>query len=98
MHLQRRLQISQKTLKPLMRPERTHFFGEIPQMRSQTKFTHTLNLGDSVYAQTAAKDRKEYGGLKVDQARRLKELEQENMKLKRLDSPEKTATSRALTR
>lgn len=28
--------------------------------------------------------RKEYGGLKVDQARRLKELEQENAKLKRL--------------
>jgi putative transposase len=28
--------------------------------------------------------RKEYGGLKVDQARRLKELEQENSKLKRL--------------
>ncbi len=30
--------------------------------------------------------RKEYGGLKVDQARRLKELEQENAKLKRLVS------------
>ncbi len=28
--------------------------------------------------------RKEYGGLKVDQARRLKELEQENSRLKRL--------------
>ena len=28
--------------------------------------------------------RKEYGGLQVDQARRLKELEQENSKLKRL--------------
>ena len=30
--------------------------------------------------------RKEYGGLKVDQARRLKELEQENSKMKRLVS------------
>jgi septal ring factor EnvC (AmiA/AmiB activator) len=30
--------------------------------------------------------RKEYGGLQVDQARRLKELEQENGKLKRLVS------------
>jgi transposase-like protein len=30
--------------------------------------------------------RKEYGGLQVDQARRLKELEQENSKLKRLVS------------
>jgi putative transposase len=28
--------------------------------------------------------RKEYGGLKVDQAKRLKELEQENKRLKRL--------------
>jgi hypothetical protein len=28
--------------------------------------------------------RKEYGGLQVDQARRLKDLEQENAKLKRL--------------
>ena len=27
--------------------------------------------------------RKEYGGLKIDQARRLKELEQENARLKR---------------
>ncbi len=27
--------------------------------------------------------RREYGGLKVDQARRLKELEQENIRLKR---------------
>jgi putative transposase len=30
--------------------------------------------------------RKEYGGLQVDQARRLKELEHENAKLKRLVS------------
>jgi len=28
--------------------------------------------------------RKEYGGMRVDQARRLKELEQENTRLKRL--------------
>jgi transposase-like protein len=28
--------------------------------------------------------RKEYGGLKLDQAKRLKELEKENLKLKRL--------------
>ena len=36
--------------------------------------------------QTYYRWRKEYGGLKVDQARRLKELEQENTKLKRLVS------------
>ena len=34
--------------------------------------------------QTYYRWRKEYGGLQVDQAKRLKELEQENTKLKRL--------------
>ena len=34
--------------------------------------------------QTYFRWRKEYGGLQVDQAKRLKELEQENSKLKRL--------------
>ena len=36
--------------------------------------------------QTYYRWRKEFDGLKVDQARRLKELEQENAKLKRLVS------------
>ena len=34
--------------------------------------------------QTYYRWRKEYGGLKIDQARRFKELEQENARLKRL--------------
>lgn len=34
--------------------------------------------------QTYYRWRKEYGGLKLDQAKRLKELEKENLKLKRL--------------
>lgn len=34
--------------------------------------------------QTYYRWRREFGGLKVDQAKRLKELEQENSKLKRL--------------
>ena len=34
--------------------------------------------------QTYYRWRKEFGGLQVDQARRLKELEQENAKLKRI--------------
>ena len=38
----------------------------------------------SITEQTYYRWRKEYGGLQVDQARRLKELEQENAKLKRL--------------
>ena len=34
--------------------------------------------------QTYYRWRKEYGGLKIDQAKRLKELENENARLKRL--------------
>lgn len=37
-----------------------------------------------IVEQTYYRWRKEYGGLKVDQAKRLKQLEQENSKLKRL--------------
>ncbi len=39
-----------------------------------------------IMEQTYYRWRKEFGGLQVDQARRLKELEQENAKLKRLVS------------
>jgi putative transposase len=37
-----------------------------------------------IVEQTYFRWRKEYGGLQVDQAKRLKDLEQENAKLKRL--------------
>jgi transposase-like protein len=37
-----------------------------------------------ITVQTYYRWRKEYGGLKLDQARRLKELEKENSRLKRL--------------
>jgi putative transposase len=37
-----------------------------------------------ITVQTFYRWRKEYGGLKLDQAKRLKELERENTKLKRL--------------
>lgn len=52
-----------------------------------------LNQGSSVIEaarklgiaeQTYYRWRKEYGGMRVDQAKRLKELEQENSRLKRL--------------
>jgi putative transposase len=43
----------------------------------------------AIVEQTYYRWRKEYGGLKVDQARRLKEPEQENAKLKRLVSNER---------
>ena len=38
----------------------------------------------AIAVQTFYRWRKEYGGLKMDQAKRLKELEKENGKLKRL--------------
>ena len=37
-----------------------------------------------VTAQTYYRWRKDYGGMRVDQARRLRELEKENVRLKRL--------------
>jgi len=37
-----------------------------------------------VSVQTLIRGRKEYGGLKIDQAKRLRQLEQENSKLKKL--------------
>ena len=39
-----------------------------------------------IHTQTYYRWRKEYGGLKLDQAKRLKELEKENTRLKRLVS------------
>ena len=39
---------------------------------------------DEITMQTFYRWRKEYGGLKMDQAKRMKELEKENGKLKRL--------------
>ena len=37
-----------------------------------------------IHEQTYYRWRKEYGGLRVDQAKRLKELEQENARLKKM--------------
>ena len=53
-----------------------------------------------IHTQTYYRWRKEYGGLKLDQAKRLKELEKENARLKRLVaelSLEKQATGRVET-
>ena len=47
--------------------------------------THSIECREvGITEQTYYRWRKEYGWLKVDQAKRLKELEQENGKLKRL--------------
>lgn len=48
------------------------------------KTTPAASREAGITEQTYYRWRKEYGGLKVDQAKRLKELEQENGKLKRL--------------
>lgn len=48
------------------------------------KTTAQASKESSITEQTYYRWRKEYGGSQVDQARRLKELEQENAKLKRL--------------
>ncbi len=48
-----------------------------------------MSIGDisrklSITEQTYYRWRKEYGGMRVDQAKRLKELEKENVRLKKL--------------
>jgi transposase-like protein len=50
---------------------------------SQGKSVKLMSRELGITAQTYYCWRKEYGGMKVSQARRLKELEQENTRLKR---------------
>jgi putative transposase len=56
--------------------------AEIELAKGQTTPEVVRELGIS--EQTYYRWRKEYGGLRVDQARRLKELERENGRLKKL--------------
>ena len=55
---------------------------EIELAKGQTTSQVCKKLG--VSDQTYYRWRKEYGGLRVDQAKRLKQLEQENARLKKL--------------
>ena len=55
---------------------------EIEQGKGLTQDDACRKAGITI--QTYYRWRKEYGGLKVDQARRLKELDLENQKLKKL--------------
>ena len=55
---------------------------EIEQGRGATLEEAARKVGVTV--QTLLRWRKEFGGLKVDQAKRLKDLEQENSRLKRI--------------
>jgi transposase-like protein len=50
---------------------------------SQGKSVAQVSRELGITEQTYYRWRKEYGGMKVSQARRLKELEQENVRLKR---------------
>ena len=56
--------------------------AEVELSKGQTIPVVAKKLG--ITDQTYYRWRREYGGLKVDQARRMKELEQENARLKRL--------------
>ena len=56
--------------------------GEVLLSQGQTVAVVCKTLG--IAEQTYYRWRKAYGGLKIDQAHRLRELEQENARLKRL--------------
>jgi len=56
--------------------------AEVLQIQGSKMADVCRKLGIS--AQTYCRWRKEYGGMRVDQAKRLKELEKENARLKRL--------------
>ena len=56
--------------------------AEIIESKGLTQVEAAKKLG--IAEQTLIRWRKEYGGLRVDQARRSKELEKENIRLKRL--------------
>ena len=56
--------------------------AEIIESKGLTQVEAAKKLG--IAEQTLIRWRKEYGGLRVDQAKRFKELEKENVRLKRL--------------
>ena len=56
--------------------------GEVELAKGTSVALVAKKLG--IHLQTYYRWRKEYGGLQVDQAKRLKELERENVRLKRL--------------
>ena len=56
--------------------------AEVLESKGLTQVEAAKKLG--IAEQTLIRWRKEYGGLRVDQAKRLKELEKENVRLKGL--------------
>ena len=55
--------------------------AEVIESKGRAQVEAAKKLG--IAEQTLIRWRKEYGGLRVDQARRFKELEKENIRLKR---------------
>lgn len=60
-----------------------HKLREAEVMSAQGKTVAEISRQLGVTELTYFRWRKEYGGLKIDQAKRLKELEQENARLRR---------------
>lgn len=60
-----------------------HKLREAEVMSAQGKTLAEISRQLGVTEHTYFRWRKEYGGLKIDQAKRLKELEQENARLRR---------------
>ena len=56
--------------------------AEVLESQGKSQVEQARSLG--VAEQTLIRWKKEYGGLRVDQAKRFKELEKENARLKRL--------------
>lgn len=56
--------------------------AEIEQAKGLTQEESARKIGVTVT--TLVRWKKEFGGLRVDQAKRLKDLEQENLRLKRI--------------
>jgi len=57
---------------------------EVELLSNQGKFIKEISRKLGITEQTYYRWRKEYGGLRIDQAKRLKELEKENARLKKL--------------
>ena len=57
---------------------------QIEVLMSQGKSTPVACREAGISQQSYYRWRKEYGGLEIDQARRMKDLERENVRLKRL--------------
>ena len=58
------------------------FLREAEVRLAQGQAVSVVSRGLGITDQTYYRWRREYGGLKIDQAKRLKELEQENSRLK----------------